>query len=336
MSKETFDVTSQPELPGVPDRVGPYTAADLVKVEQITTWLEANKKSRAWLGKKASLPGSTLSQILGRKYASSPSEQLDRMLSVLQTETERMRDGTPGYVRGSMHKLMQVVCERTRKHANFGIVTGYVGVGKTRTAKEYCQAHPMTLFVEAAPRMTPNSLMSSLLAQLNVAVPRGECDKFDELRAVLKGTNYLILVDEAEKVSSSAMEYLRRLRDIAGVGVVLIGTEKLTTLIKPQHGQFDQIRSRVSMWPATVEAITRDDADDMVRAAMADQGELPDDVFDTLWAYCAGSARVLNESLLAAVRDYGVGRHPITAPLVHKIAQTVLFMAPARVEGARA
>jgi DNA transposition AAA+ family ATPase len=140
----------------------------------------------------------------------------------------------------------------------------------------------------------------------------------------------LILVDEAENLSAQSLHYLRRIRDKASVGVVLAGTEKLQALIKPEHGQFDQIRSRVAMWPATIEAITRDDADDITRDALRDVPEVPDEVLEALWAYCKGSARVLTESLIPALRDYGIGRHALSAALVDKIARDVLLMSPRR------
>ena len=328
---------AQNELPGTEAQAqGVFTVQDLEKVDTVKRWLDANGKSRSWLSKKASIPSGTLSQILSLKYVSSPTRQLNQVVSVLETETERLKDGTPGYVRGSVHKLLQVVFERTRKHQNFGVITGYVGIGKTRCAKEYRLSHPMTLMVESSPNMTPGVLLNVLLEQLNNAVPPGLDRKFRELVRVLAGTNYVLIVDEAERLSSSALEYLRRLRDMAAIGVVLMGTEKLTGLIKPQHGQFDQIRSRVGMWPKTIEGITRDDADDMVRAALADVKELPDEVLDALWAYCDGSARVLNENLLPAVRDYGIGQQrALSADLVHSIAQKVLFMARPRAEGSK-
>lgn len=323
---------TQNALPGMPAAASIYTDQDRSKVEAVLKWLEENKKSRAWLSKKASIPSGTLSQILSAKYVSSPTRQLNQMLSVLEVEGERLKDGTPGYVRGSVHKLMGVVLDRTRKHQNFGVITGYVGVGKSRCCREYCETHPMTLLVEVSPNMTPGVLMTELLEQLNNAVPAGLDRKFRELVRVLKGTNYVVIADEAEKMSSSALEHLRRLRDMAQVGVVLVGTEKLTNLIKPQHGQFDQIRSRVGMWPETIQRISRDDADDMARTALADAGELSDEVLDTLWAYCDGSARVLNENLIPAVKDYGMGSLPLSSPLIEKIAAKVLFMAKPRAE----
>ncbi|PZR19912.1 MAG: DNA transposition protein, partial [Azospira oryzae] len=209
-------------------------------------------------------------------------------------------------------------------------------IGKTRFLKEYRATHPQTLLVEASPNMTPGVLLTELLDQLNTAAPAGLDRKFREVVRVLRGTNYLLLVDEAERLSGAALEYLRRIRDMAQVGVILAGTEKLAALIKPQHGQFDQVRSRVGMWPKTIERITRDDADDMAREALAEAGELADDVLDALWAYCDGSARVLTEALIPAVKDYGLGRGQLAAALIEKIAATVLFMGRPRAEGGKA
>lgn len=305
-----------------------YTPADLANTGHITGWLDKHGKSRAWLAKKSGISSSALSQILGGKYPSPPTAALDTCLQVLELEAERMADGPAGYVRGSVHQLIGVVLDRTRKHANIGVVTGFVGVGKTRTLYEYRAAKSLTLLVEASPRMTPGVLLTELLEQLGTTVPPGLDRKFREVVRVLSGTSYLLVVDEAENLSAAALEYLRRIRDMSRIGLVLVGTEKLTALIKPQHGQFDQIRSRVSMWPATIEAISRDDADDMTRAALSgDFGELPDEVLEALWAYCSGSARVLNEGLIPALRDYGSGRS-LTPALVEQVASKVLFMRP--------
>lgn len=304
-----------------------YTPQDQDKVRSVTEWLKSREHSRSWLARKSRISSGTVSQVLGGKYPASPTGHLDAMLAVLAVEDERLQDGTPGYIEGSVHKLIFVVCDRTRKHTNFGVVSGEVGVGKTRTLKEYHARKPQTLLVEANPAMTAGTLLTTLLKQLNVVVPHGLDQKFEAVVAALNGTNYLLIVDEAEIVSGQALHYLRRIRDKARIGIVLAGTTKLHTLIKPEHGQFEQIRSRVSMWPETIRAISRDDADDIARTALAEAGDVPDDVLDALWAYCVGSARVLTESLIPALRDYGVGRQPLSAALVDQIAAKVLFMA---------
>lgn len=329
----TVDAATQ-SLPGMGKKLaGIYSPQDLEKAAAVAKWLEDHGQSKAWLSKKASIPNGTLSQILSGKYVSSPTRQLNQMLAVLETEGDRLKDGTPGYVKGSVHKLLSVVCDRTRKHQNFGVITGYVGVGKSRFLEEYAKAAPMTLLIEVSPNMTPGVLMTELLQQLNNATPVGLDRKFRELVRVLKGTNFLIIADEAEKMSTGALEYLRRIRDMAQIGVVLAGTEKLTGLIKPEHGQFDQIRSRVGMWPETIKGISRDDADDMARAALA--ADLSDEVLASLWEYSQGSARVLNENLVPAIKDYGMGSVPLSAKLIETIAAKVLFMSKKSSEGAK-
>jgi DNA transposition AAA+ family ATPase len=311
-----------------------YTPQDLDAVATVKKWLAAHDKSNAWLGKKAHIPNGTLSQILACKYVSSPTKQLNQLMSVLQVEEARLGDGPEGYVETSVHKLMRVVFDRSRKNRNFGVISGYVGVGKTSFCKHYVRTAPMSLLVEANPNMTPGVFLEDLLAQLNVPVPVGLDRKFREVVRVLRGTNYLIVVDEAERLSAGALEYLRRIRDKAEVGVGLSGTENLNVMLKANHGKFDQVRSRVGMWPVTIERITRDDADDLARAALAtEHSELSDDVLDALWAYSEGSARVLMEALVPAIRDYGSGSVTLTGELVDKIARKVLFMSPKKWKG---
>lgn len=325
-----MNATAQKPLPAV------YTAQDQEKVAQIVEWLDRAQQSRAWLAKKASLPSGTVSQVLNGKYPSSPSKQLNQLLSVLDTETERMKDGTTDYVYGSVHKLLTVVCDRTRKQQSFGVITGHVGIGKSRFCVEYQKASPLTLLIEVSPKMTPGTFMDAVLEQLNHALPHGLSAKFNEIKRILKGTNFLILVDEAEKLSGQAIEYLRRIRDIAKVGVVLVGTEELAALIKPRHGPFQQVYSRVGMWPRTIKSIARDDADDIVRKALADAGELPDELLEVLWAYCEGSARMLTENLLPALRDFGIAAgKTLSAELMHAIAAKVLFMERPRAQGGK-
>lgn len=305
-----------------------YTQQDVNAASQITSWLREHDLSRAWLSKKAKISSSTVSQVLSGKYPSSPTSFLQAMQAILQVETERLNDGTPGYVETSVHKLVTVVCDRMRKHTNFGVVCGVVGVGKTRALKEYAKRKHQTLLIEANPGMTAGSLLTEILQQLGRETPHGLDRKFNLVVASLAGTNFLLIVDEAEKLNGTALEYLRRIRDKASVGVVLAGTQKLHEMLKPTTGQFDQIRSRISMWPKTIERISRDDADDLARESLGREvkGELSDEVLDALWAYAAGSARVLMESLVPALRDYAVGKMELTAKVVDEVARTVLFL----------
>jgi DNA transposition AAA+ family ATPase len=300
-----------------------YADADVALAAKISEWLTKQGKSRAWMREKTRISSTTISQVLGGKYPSAPSQFLADMATAIEIEESRASGGTPGYVQGTVHKLVNVVADRTRKHANFGVVAGRVGVGKTRTLVEYQRVKAQTLLLLSSPKMTAGVMLNELLRQLGCVVPTGLDNKFQEVVRAVRGTNYLLMVDEAENVSAPALEYLRRIRDMASVGVLLVGTEKLHGLLNHRFGQFDQIRSRVAMWPKTIECIPRDDADDMAREALADMGEVSDEVLDALWAYATGSARVLMEGLVPGLRDFGRGKQ-LTAAVVDQVAERVL------------
>lgn len=307
-------------------RSSAYTEDDLKIVFEVDKWLKDHGESRAFLARKTKIPSGTISQILNGKYVSSPTEQLRRMQQALRVESERLADGPVGYVLTSVHKLLHVVCDRTRKNASIGIYCGYVGIGKTKGCKEYTATHPQTVMIESSPKMTPGVMLMELLSQLNVPAPAGLDNKFRAVVSALKGASYLLIVDEANRCNADTLEYLRRIRDMAGVGIVLVGTEKLAELIQPERGQFDQVRSRVGMWPATVKKITRDDADELARAALHEMGDLSDEVLDTLWRYCDGSARVLMEGFVPNIRDFFAGQRPLRPEHIEGVARDVLFM----------
>ena len=310
-----------------------YGPAEQEQVEFIKAWIAKHAEqnpnySQSWLAKACDMSTSALSQVLSYKYPRTPSTQLQKCMQTLEVESERLENGTVGYTKGGVHALMFAVCDRTRKSASIGVFTGYVGVGKTRTLKEYCSAKPLSLLLESCPRMTASVVLDELMRKLRLPAQVGLDKKFRLVVQALSQTQYLILVDEAERLSPSALEYLRRVRDIAGVGLVLIGTEKLHDMLARDHGQFDQIRSRIAMWPKTIECISRDDADSMARAGLESVigGEVDDNTLDALWAYCKGSARVLNESLIPAVRDYKPADRALSAAMVAAIADKALYM----------
>lgn len=63
----------------------------------------------------------------------------------------------------------------------------------------------------------------------------------------LRGTNRLIIVDEADHLSFSALQAVRNLNDRAGVGIVFSGNDKIyLQMTSPRKGyEFDQIRTRI-------------------------------------------------------------------------------------------
>jgi DNA transposition AAA+ family ATPase len=192
-------------------------------------------------------------------------------------------------------------------------------VGKTFALKHYVSLHPNTHLIEATPTMTPQSLVKLLARVVAGSDGRGSIDdKFSAVVDALRDTDSLLVVDEAETLTPKQLHTLRRLRDIANVGIVLCGTEHLHSLIQPLQGEFDQIRSRTGFWPKTLKCVTKDDTAALVQSAFGTE-DVSDAVIDRLYAYSKGSARMLAEGLIAGIKQFRRG-HQLTVALVDAVA----------------
>lgn len=300
-----------------------YTPGDIAQIQAVQAWIADRSYTQAALARLARISGSSLNQILKGVYATSPSKLLVSVASAI-----RHADETSGHamapVETSVFKLANIACDMARRYRNFAVLSAFVGTGKTFAIKHYAATHPNTYVIEATPTMTPQSL-TKLLARRVVGLEKGSiADKFDQVVSSLKDTDALIIVDEAETLTPHQLHTIRRIRDLANIGIVLAGTEHLSGLIKPAHGQFDQIRSRTGFWPETVRGITADDGAALVQSAFGAE-EVAEEVIARLYAYCKGSARMLVEGLIAGVKEFRQGR-PLDVKLVDAVAKQALCL----------
>ena len=307
-----------------------FSDEDKAAVARIIEWLNASGMSQSWLSRLAVVAPATVSQILGGKYPTNPARQLGQIEDAIELHENRQAAGTVPFVPTTVYQLAKLAADRARQYRNFTIFPGDVGVGKTASLKHYQQKHSQTILIEADPDMTAGVFMETLLEALGIPCPPGINRQIRAAINALRNTSILILIDEAETLSDKALHVVRRIRDKAGIGMVLTGTQKLERKIKPNGTQFDQLRSRVGLWVRFIKHASREDIDAIAQAALADQGELTQDVLDALWHYSQGSVRMLVENLIPALRDYGLPKYDISAELIDKTAEAALFMQPRR------
>lgn len=301
-----------------------YSAEDVVLIERISVWMQQHGYKQATLARLARISASALNQILGGKYATPPGKLLVAVESAMRFAEEAQASAIAP-VETSVFQLAQTACQLARRYRNFGVLSANVGTGKTIALKHYAARHPNTYLIEAEPTMTVQSLVRLLARQVSGFTGRGSVsERFNAIVDTLKDTDSLIIVDEAETLTPHQLHTLRRIRDLANVGVVLSGTEYLSGLIKPEHGQFDQIRSRVGFFPPVITAISPDDSAALVQAALGRE-DIEDAVLDRLHRYCRGSARMLVEGFCAGIKEFRKGR-ALDVRLVDAVAKQVLCL----------
>lgn len=331
-----------------------YSEQDQADVCAIIDWINEgqehspgyeNQRSQTKLGLMAGLSQSAMSAILQGKYVSPPSKHLKKMLDAMRRFNQRESEGVLDcpFTQTSVYQTVTAACKRAHLYRNFAVVSAFVGTGKTRCLKHYAANNSNVYLIEATPDMNAPVLVSELVQLTGAVVHKTnkyssgtKAEKMVAIIRALKGTDSLIILDEAETVSTATLEYIRRISDTARVGVVLAGTQRLQPLIKDPEGRFGQISSRVGFWPPIIKGIREEDAYALTRAAFGDQVDVSPEVHDALWQMCDGSARVLVEALIPGVKDYGLRKgKELTPDLVFHVANQLLGLNISRRRGIR-
>lgn len=139
------------------------------------------------------------------------------------------------------------------------LVRGDAGAGKTTALNYYSQNNAGVVFI------TANSTVKSAVPILNkIALALGRQTNtnkqqlMDNLVCFLRNTKRLIIIDEADHLTLSALQAVRNLNDEAHVGIVLSGNNKLyMQMVSGARGyEFDQIRTRIFLKPQVINNYT--------------------------------------------------------------------------------
>lgn len=167
------------------------------------------------------------------------------------------------------HRRFVEFADTVRRHATIGVCHGPAGVGKTLSARRYAHwdlAEPLlnewgprdpgdakvyaalararTLFYTPAVAGSLTALrqdLSPLASRVNACIDQGlDVRGFDHSRTPF-GRIELVIIDEAERLTTAALEYLRDQFDRHDIGLILIGMPG----IEKRMGRYPQLYSRI-------------------------------------------------------------------------------------------
>jgi DNA transposition AAA+ family ATPase len=145
------------------------------------------------------------------------------------------------------------VLQLSHEQAEFGLIVGQSGSGKTATSMAYWRAHREdTVFVTGSVvTRRPGSLLR-LISKRGEAFSYGSTltDLLDGIVDRFKRQGKLIIIDDAHFLSWEAIECLRTIHDVGQVGIVFLGQERLYDQMKGKGDRaflYDQIYSRIGI-----------------------------------------------------------------------------------------
>lgn len=200
--------------------------------------------SQADLAKMAGVSSSTLTEVLGDKYAGNALQTLRRVDAAIDAAESRKQAPAKGeFVMTAVAEEIFAVLKAIVRIDSIGVIHGPSGIGKTLTlraclAMDFPQAIYLAITDECK---SPTRLYARLVATLSrrgTSAPTGSIASaaFGWLVKRLSGSHRLILLDEAENLTMAALNGVRQLHDQTGCPVILTGRPPLMTRVKASMG----------------------------------------------------------------------------------------------------
>lgn len=200
------------------------------------------------------ISAATLSQYLSGKYGANEAN-IDKAVSdfiATEEEKDQLQKVSKTFV--SILRAQEAIDTIRKVHIDPDILmlTAEPGYGKTTVLEEYAARNSSAIKIDAV-ASSPYALLRELCEELDLASNGSAHDMVRRCVKRLKGGGKLIMVDESEFLSPDALNTLRRIHDLADVGLVLAGTKHLVTTVANEPQLASRIAQRIQLDALTPE-----------------------------------------------------------------------------------
>ena len=280
-----------------------YTPAAVRVIKAFERFMNERLGSRKRAARFLHCDPTTIGRLLKHSYAGDVPGYVERMRQVLRRE--RLRRTIPDEpalaaisTTAAVHRTMQIA----HLEGRIAAVLGPTGVGKTVAVRQYGETTDNVASIVAGCTGTKEVVAKRLCAALDMET-RGRTAKLrDALIERLRGTDWLLVVDEIDEVPTSTLRLLREITDETRVGLVIVGTETFLEDLRAKGSKVvNQFLGRVA-YVEVLAGLGRDDVE-----AIAEPYKLDKAAMEVLTAAASGQARRVAALLVAAQRMNGKG-----------------------------
>ena len=192
-------------------------------------------------------------------------------------------------------RLTQLI-ERCQTRAfglpGMGCFFGRAGLGKTSAATYASNSRHRAVHVEVMPIGGVKTLLGMIVAELGMKPKPTAAAMFEQAAQELAISGRPLIIDEADKIlHETPIEIVRRLHDVSGVPVILMGEEGLPQMLQ----RWERVHSRMLSWVGA-ELATSADVDHLAKI-YAGKVTLGADLKAALLAASNGSIRNVSTNL---------------------------------------
>lgn len=171
-----------------------------------------------------------------------------------------------------------------------GLLYAQAGTGKTTTIRHYEQQYPDVILIEADVTDTPSVVLKSIAKKIGTSTVGSLNDIKEGILEKLTNSGRMIIVDEAEQLSTKSLEILRRLHDKAGIGLVLVGMPRLLSNLLGKRGELAQLYQRIGLHLPLPDKVANNELAQIARLTLP---SLPENALKEMVLMAHGSPRRL-------------------------------------------
>ena len=298
-------------------------------INKLKQHLTDSQITQAQLAREAGVNAGALSAYPNDNYKGNIADVEAKLTAYLEKKAVQAREfvEAPAFIETATSRQIFKTLEFAQIANCLATVYGMSGVGKTKAIQEFAKSHANVWLVTASPsRSSLSEILYEIALELGISdAPRRKGTLSRLIARKIKGTEGLLIVDEADHLPYEALEELRIMQEEAGIGLVLVGNDKVYTRMKggisPSH-EYARLWSRV----AKNTSIQKTKKADTQAVAAAWGLETDEDALKVMQSITetGGGLRILTQTLrLAGMVAKGSGKL-IDADLIIKARQELL------------
>lgn len=213
--------------------------------KQLNQFIEQTGLTGASIARSIGVSAGTVSLVKTGKTQQVSEDNLKKFSDYIANYGQKP-DTTTATIATQDLKLAHFTIDEVMISSGMGTILGKAGTGKTEAVKVYAQNHPEAILIETIPSISLKSLLIKILEAQGDKSPVGNTEQL--LMSVVenfKKSERVLLIDEAENLTTKNLEAVRRIHDFSKVPTVLIGTYALLSNLRGRGGDLLQLYSRI-------------------------------------------------------------------------------------------
>lgn len=255
-------------------------------------WKRLSGTSVNEIARMISRSASAVSGYINKNYPADISALEKNIRNLLRRREDlRLKPEPEAFCNITPSRIIWEVLQFGKEQQEIVAAVGPSGTSKTTTIGEFAKRQGGTVILTIdLTRTSLGSILHMLAHKINATSwPMTNATLFDSICERLRGSNNLIVFDEAHLLQWSAIEILRDIHDSAGVGIALLGMPRLLSQMRGNRRYlWDQIASRIAMFK-TIPNPTREDIELICRSRSPG---LPKGCINFLYGTACGSGKL--------------------------------------------